>query len=188
MVVYKDKTYIVDMEYPDTDWLGNADYIVSDNSDLAKKITMLYPNYEFVIDKNGKLIDVKQTAISESELTDYKNSRITHSKDMLSEWLAIHPLLYKDGEYYSVTEEKQSLLNSNLANYERAVENGIEYLLKWNSTGNESVEWKYSDLLKLSLAISKYVSPKVLMQQSYETQIKNANTIEEIDNIVINYD
>lgn len=34
----------------------------------------------------------------------------------------------------------------------------------------------------------KIRNPKVLMQQSIEMQIKNANTIKEIDNIVINYD
>ena len=98
-----------------------------------------------------------------------------------------HPLLYK-GEYYSVTEEKQSLLNSSLANYERAIENNIDYSLKWNSTGNESTEWDYNELIELSLAISKYVSPKVLMQQSYEVDIKNAKSIEDIDNIIIIYE
>ena len=188
MIVYKNRTYVVDMEYPDTDWLGDADYVVPDSSDLAQKITELYPNYELVVDKNGKLIDVQQTAISEEELTTYKNTCIERSKEKLSEWISAHPLLYKDGNYYSVTEEKQSLLNSNLSNYERAAENGIEYSLKWNSTGNECVEWEYSDLLDLSLAISEYVSPKVLMQQAYETQIKNLKSVEEIENIAINYD
>lgn len=34
----------------------------------------------------------------------------------------------------------------------------------------------------------KIRNPKVLMQQSIEMQIKNANTVKEINNIVINYD
>lgn len=187
MIIYKNKTYIVDMEHPDTDWLGDADYVVPDDSDLANKITTLYPNYELVIDNNDNLIDVKETPISDEELNEYKKSRIMYSKTALSEWLLKNPLLYK-GDYYSVTEEKQSLLNSSLANYERAIENNIDYSLKWNSTGNESTEWDYNELIELSLAISKYVSPKVLMQQSYEVDIKNAKSIEDIDNIIISYE
>ena len=175
------------MEHPDTDWLGDADYVVPDDSDLANKITTLYPNYELVIDNNDNLIDVKETPISDEELNEYKKSRIIYSKTALSEWLLKNPLLYK-GDYYSVTEEKQSLLNSSLANYERAIENNIDYSLKWNSTGNESTEWDYNELIELSLAISKYVSPKVLMQQSYEVDIKNAKSIEDIDNIIISYE
>ena len=107
---------------------------------------------------------------------------------MLAQWLEDNPLLYSDGKYYSVTEEKQSLLNSNLASYERATQAGIEYPLKWNSTGAECESWRYTDLLALSLSIASYVAPKVSMQQSYEIRIKSCNTIDEIDSIVIDYD
>lgn len=123
-----------------------------------------------------------------SELSTYRDEAIKRSKIMLAQWLEDNPLLYSDGKYYSVTEEKQSLLNSNLASYERATQAGIEYPLKWNSTGAECESWNYTDLLALSLTIAAYVAPKVSMQQSYEIQIKNCNTIEEINSIVIDYD
>ena len=123
-----------------------------------------------------------------SELSIYCDEAIKRSKDMLAQWLEDNPLLYSDGKYYSVTEEKQSLLNSNLASYERATQAGIVYLLKWNSTGAECEPWNYTDLLALSLSIAAYVAPKVSMQQSYEIQIKSCSSIEEIDSIVIDYD
>ena len=120
--------------------------------------------------------------------SDLKEAKIAESKTKLAEWLANNPLLFSDGKYYSVTEEKQSLLNSNIASYERAEALGVEYPLKWNSTGEECVEWSYTDLVTLSLTIAAYVAPKVSHQQSIEIQIKACETAEELDKVVISYD
>lgn len=117
-----------------------------------------------------------------------KATKVNESKTKLAEWLANNPLLYSDGKYYSVTEEKQSLLNSNIASYERAKALGIEYPLKWNSTGEECTEWTYESLVTLSLTIAAYVAPKVSHQQSLEIQIKACEAAEELDKVVISYD
>ena len=124
----------------------------------------------------------------EQSLEECKEEKILLSKLMLSEWLANNPMLYSDGNYYSVTEEKQSLLNSNLASYERATAAGIPYPLKWNSTGAECTEWEYADLIALSLSIAAYVAPKVSTQQAVEVQIRACETKEEVDNVVISYE
>ena len=121
-------------------------------------------------------------------LSDLKEAKIAESKTKLAEWLANNPLLYSDGKYYSVTEEKQSLLNSNIASYERAEALGIEYPLKWNSTGEECTEWTYESLVTLSLTIAAYIAPKVSKQQSIEIAIKSCETAEDLDRIVISYD
>ena len=121
-------------------------------------------------------------------LSPLKMAKIEESKTKLAEWLANNPLLYSDGKYYSVTEEKQSLLNSNIASYERAEALGIEYPLKWNSTGEECTEWTYESLVTLSLTIAAYVAPKVSKQQSIEIAIKSCETAEELDKVVISYD
>ena len=117
-----------------------------------------------------------------------KSDKIKESKIILADWLQNNPILYTDGNYYSVTEEKQALLNGNLASYERAKSAGIEYPLKWNSTGAECEPWNYNDLVALSLTIAGYVAPKVAMQQAYELQIKACETVDEINEIVISYD
>ena len=124
----------------------------------------------------------------EKSLEECKEEKIVLSKLMLSEWLANNPMLYSDGNYYSVTEEKQSLLNSNLASYERATAAGIPYSLKWNSTGAECTEWEYTDLIALSLSIAAYVAPKVSTQQAVEVQIRACETKEEVDSVVISYE
>ena len=124
----------------------------------------------------------------EKSLEECKEEKIALSKLMLSKWLANNPMLYSDGNYYSVTEEKQSLLNSNLASYERATAAGIPYPLKWNSTGAECTEWEYADLIALSLSIAAYVAPKVSTQQAVEVQIRACETKEEVDSVVISYE
>ena len=124
----------------------------------------------------------------EKSLEECKEEKIALSKLMLSEWLANNPMLYSDGNYYSVTEEKQSLLNSNLASYARAIAAGIPYPLKWNSTGAECTEWEYTDLTALSLSIAAYVAPKVSIQQALEVQIRACETKEEDDGVVISYE
>lgn len=117
-----------------------------------------------------------------------KTNKIKESKTLLADWLQNNPILYTDGKYYNVTEEKQALLNGNLASYERAASVGIEYDLKWNSTGAECEPWNYNDLVSLSLTIAGYVAPKVAMQQAYELQIKACESVDEINEIVISYD
>ena len=123
-----------------------------------------------------------------ADLDELKAAKIEESKTKLAEWLINNPLLYQDGKYYSVTEEKQSLLNGNIASYERAEALSIGYTLKWNSTGEECCLWAYDDLVTLSLAIAGYVAPKVSKQQQLEVQIRNCETVEELDAIVIDYD
>lgn len=191
MILYLDKRFITNSEYPDDDWIGNADWVIPDDSELAQKIIGLYPNFDFVLNDDGtKIIDIVATepVVTAEEIEAHKTKRIQESKILLAKWLNGNPILYTDGKYYSVTEEKQALLNGNLASYERAKSVGVEYPLKWNSTGSSCLEWEYNDLLTLSLTIAAYVAPKVAIQQSIEIAIKECDTIEEIENIVIDYD
>ena len=60
MIAYKDKKFITNSEYPDTDWVGNADYVIHDDSELAEKIKRAYPYFEFVFD-GEELVDVEET-------------------------------------------------------------------------------------------------------------------------------
>lgn len=146
-------------------------------------------NYKYadgaVIERTEEEKEKDRTAVL---LPKMKEQLITDSKLKLARWLIDNPMLFTDGKYYSVTEEKQTLLNGNLASYERATKADIPYSLKWNSTGDESVEWQYADLLSLSLSIAEYVAPKVAAQQAIETAIKACSEIEELKAVVISYD
>ena len=144
-----------------------------------------FKDFDVSINKNALYL-IDKNFIEDVEAT--KADMIQRSKELLAEWLSRNPMLYTDGNYYSVTEEKQALLNSNLASYERAKAAGIDYPLKWNSTGAECTEWEYSELLALSLSIAAYVAPKVAMQQAIELEIKAVETMEQLDKVVIIYE
>ena len=122
-----------------------------------------------------------------ADVSGYKTAKIEESKVKLAEWLEGNPMQYTDGKFYSVTAEKQSLLNSNLASYERAASAGIPYPLKWNAHGEECTEWTYEALVGLSLAIAAYVAPKVALQQALEIEINACETAEQLDKVVIDY-
>lgn len=66
MIIYNDKSFVTCSDYPDTDWLGNADLVVPDGSELAEKIKALYPYFDFVVDENGRLIDVEEISHEET--------------------------------------------------------------------------------------------------------------------------
>lgn len=60
MIVYKDKRFISNSDYPDTDWVGDADYIIPDGSELAEKIKQAYPYFNFIFD-GEKIVDIEET-------------------------------------------------------------------------------------------------------------------------------
>ena len=60
MILYKNKKFISNSEYPDTDWVGDADYVIPDGSELAEKIKAAYPYFEFIFD-GEELVDIVET-------------------------------------------------------------------------------------------------------------------------------
>ena len=60
MIIYKNKRFVKCDLFPNSDWIGNADWVLNDEIDaeLENKIIDLYPNFDFVLDDNGKLVDV----------------------------------------------------------------------------------------------------------------------------------
>ena len=65
MIVYKSKFFAKSEKYPDTDWIGDADWVLDDNdekdAEIEERIISLYPNFEFVFDDNGQPVDVTET-------------------------------------------------------------------------------------------------------------------------------
>lgn len=61
MILFKNKGFTTNSDHPNDDWIGNADWVIPDGSELAEKIISLYPNFEFVLDDDGKPVDVIET-------------------------------------------------------------------------------------------------------------------------------
>lgn len=65
MIVRKDKSFLKCSDYPNTDWIGNADWVLNDNdpadAEIEEKIISLYPNFDFVLGDDGNIADVTAT-------------------------------------------------------------------------------------------------------------------------------
>ena len=121
-------------------------------------------------------------------LEDAKEQRIAQSKLDLASYLETHPLQWTDGEYYSITAEKQNQLTSKVMAATVAQTMSTDYILTWNSTGDVCKEWTLEDLMALAFAIDARVTKLVSYQQTQEVAMKNAKSQEELDGIVVDYD
>ena len=82
MILYNDKRFISNSEYPDTDWVGDADFILDDNNEkdaeLEAKIIEFYPNFELVLNDDGsKIVDVVATSEPINEVISQKKAELS---------------------------------------------------------------------------------------------------------------
>ena len=81
MIIFKDKSFLKIDLYPDTDWIGNADWVLDDNderdAELEAKIISLYPNFEFVFGDDGNISDVVETSEPINEVISQKKSELS---------------------------------------------------------------------------------------------------------------
>lgn len=140
--------------------------------------------------ENENEIIVNYKRLEKSGLTTME-SKIKETKDLLAEYLLDNPLpskvKYTDGRYYAVTAEKQQQLTSKILMATMYQQMGVTYNLTWNDTGNICEPWEYNQLIQLSMEIDAYVTPLVKYQQELEVEIKNCKSVEEINNIVVDY-
>ena len=89
MIVYKNKSFVKSKLFPDTDFAGNADWVISDDSELAEKIIRLYPNFEFVLDDDGNISDVVETE-PEPKLPEITlEQRVTATENAVEELISM---------------------------------------------------------------------------------------------------
>ena len=108
MILYADKRFITNSEYPDTDWVGDADYILNDNdkkdAELEAKIIALYPNFELVLNDDGsKIIDVVATSEPIDKVISQKKTELSAECEK-----AIIAGVDVGDEHYSLTIEDQA--------------------------------------------------------------------------------
>ena len=89
MVLYKDKHFITRSDAFNTDFMGNADYVVPDDSELAEKIKTLYPNFDFVFDDDGNIADVTATEPAEKLPEITLEQRVTATENAVEELISM---------------------------------------------------------------------------------------------------
>ena len=127
-------------------------------------------------------------ATQPNPLDGLKEQKIIKSKTDLQTYLAEHPLQWTDGKYYTITAEKQQQLTSKLLSATFAQQTGTEYDLKWNDTEQVCEPWTLENLTALAFAIDTRVTALVTYQQEKERLIRDAETLETLESIVVNYD
>ena len=81
MIVRKNKSFNKMGLYPDTDWIGDADWVLDDNdskdAEIEEKIISLYPNFDFVFDDDGNIADAVETSEPINEVISQKKSELS---------------------------------------------------------------------------------------------------------------
>ena len=141
--------------------------------------------YECFNPKTREFSKLRETFNSNLQLK--QEAKIEESKQLLKKWLQDNPLesnVTGKKALYTVTEEKQSLLTQTLL----LAQLKQTSTTTWNAQGKVGEEWTVTELSQLALEIEAYVRPRIKKQQTYEVQINNCSTVEEIEQIVIEYD
>lgn len=170
--------------YPDN-WQGEGWLPVPPR--LEPRVRAYCPYCELVIE-DGALVGITPTERPAPDLESIKAERIAQSKADLETYLLEHPLQWTDGEYYAITAEKQNQLTSKIMAATMAQTMSTDYTLTWNSTGEVCKEWALPDLYALAFAIDARVTALVTYQQTKEVAMRNAETMEELEAITVNYD
>ena len=82
MVIFKNKLFSKCDMFPDTDFVGNADFILNDNdekdAEIESKIIEFYPNFELVLNDDGsKIIDVIATSEPIDKVISQKKAELS---------------------------------------------------------------------------------------------------------------
>ena len=84
MVIFKDRRFITNSEHPDDDFIGNADFVIPDDSELAEKIKAAYPYFEFVFDGEN-LVDIEETERPPVPPAITQEQRLTAAENAIEE-------------------------------------------------------------------------------------------------------
>lgn len=143
------------------------------------------PRYKL---QDGAPVERTEEDLDSDRLHVLKAARIAQSKADLASYLEAHPLQWTEGEYYSITAEKQQQLTGKIMAATMAQTLSQSYTLTWNSTGEVCREWTLQDLSALAFAIDARVTALVSYQQAQEVAMRDAATLEALDAIVVDYD
>ena len=123
----------------------------------------------------------------EVDLDTLRAAKQEQNKAALADWLAAHPLTWTDGKVYGVTEQDQTEMAINLAQYQLAAAAGQPAALEWHAQKQQCHTFTIEEYTALSLAIAAYVYPYRRYQEQVKAAIYAAQGKEELDAIEIDY-
>ena len=123
----------------------------------------------------------------EVDLDALRAAKQEQNKKALANWLAAHPLTWTDGKVYGVTEQDQTEMAINLAQYQLAIAAGQPAVLEWHAQKQQCHTFTIEQYTALSLVIAAYVYPYRRYQEQVKAAIYAAKSKEELDAIEIDY-
>lgn len=173
MILYKNKCYITNSEYPDTDWVGDADFILNDNdekdAEIEEKIISLYPNFEFVLDDDGDISDVVETSEPINEVISQKKSELSEE----CEKVIVAGVDVGDA-HYSLTIEDQA----NILAWMAVAQTGKA--VPYHSDGNPCVIYSAEDFLKVANAAVAFKTAQTTYCNLLMRQVEAMTDINEV--------
>lgn len=121
------------------------------------------------------------------DLDALRTAKQEQNKQALADWLAAHPLTWTDGKVYGVTEQDQTEMAINLAQYKLAAAAGQPAVLEWHAQKQQCHTFTIDEYTALSLAIAAYVYPYRRYQEQVKAAIYAAESEAEIGAIEIDY-
>ena len=168
MVIYKDLRWVSNSDYPDTDFQGDADYVVSDGSELAFKMKMYYPHVKLVTDENENLIDIIEY-YSIEELKANKKQEINQACSSL-----IYSGYDYNGEHYDLSDEDQI----NMLAWSSVAQQGSS--VPYHSSGNPCRTYTSEEFLSLVAAITSFKTYNLTYCNLLKQQVDEMTDSEEV--------
>ena len=168
MIIYKDLRWISNSSYPDTDFQGDADYVVPDDSELAFKMQMYYPHVKLVTDENENLIDIIEYYPIE-ELKANKKQEINQACSSL-----IYSGYDYNGEHYDLSDEDQI----NILAWSSVAQHGSS--VPYHSSGNPCRMYTSEEFLGLVSAVTSFKTYNLTYCNLLKQQVDEMTNSEEV--------
>lgn len=172
MIIYKDLRWISNSSYPDTDFQGDADYVVPDNSELAFKMQMYYPHVKLVTDENENLINIVEY-YSIEELKENKKQEINQACSSL-----IYSGYDYNGEHYDLSDEDQI----NMLAWSSVAQKGNS--VPYHSSGNPCRTYTSEEFLGLVAAVTSFKTYNLTYCNLLKQQVDEMTNSEEVKSVV----
>ena len=176
MVVFRNKQFVKCEEFPDTDFTGNADWVLDDNdekdAEIEEKIISLYPNFEFVFDDNGNISDVVETSEPINEVISQKKSELSDE----CEKVIVAGVDVGDAHYSLTIEDQANILA--LTPLAQAG-NSVFY----HSDSNMCCEYSPDEFNKIVNAVTAHKTLQTTYCNLLMRQVEEMSDVEEIKSV-----
>ena len=169
MILYKDKQFITNSEHPNDDWVGNADWVIPDGSELAEKIKGLYPNFDFVFDDDGNISDVIETSEPIDKVISQKKTELSAECEK-----AIIAGVDVGDAHYSLTIEDQA----NILAWMSVAQTGKA--VPYHSDGNPCVIYSAENFLKVANAAVAFKTAQTTYCNLLMRQVETMTNVDEV--------